>query len=282
MSSGTVPRSASARVVAWPSVLAHHVTPRLAIGILSVTTGLLVWQWLTSAGHVSELLFSSPSAVVTESVHQFSSSLFWTSASNSAIEFLGGFVAAVVLGIPLGLLIGWFRDIGYFVDPWLSFFYAVPRIAMTPLLIIMFGISQTTIIAVIFLGAIFEITFNTAQGARLVDRKLVDVAQMFGASRQKIFVGIVVPSSVPFILVGCRLGVVRAIIGVVIGEMFAGGFADGAGLGQMLRLASNSLQTSRVLLITMCFALMAVIVTEGLRYVERRLGVWRNDIGGAQ
>lgn len=251
---------------------------RLVVGAASIAVVLLLWQVLAATGVISQLIFSSPAAIAGEAVTQFADGAFWQAAWRSAVEFIIGFGLAAAVGIPLGICVGWFRNFGYFVDPWLNFFYALPRIALTPLLLIAFGIGQTAIIAVIFLGAVFEITLNTSNGARVVDRKLLDVADNFGASRRRVFTGIVIPSSIPFMIVGLRLGVARALIGVIIGELFAGG----TGLGRDISLASNTLQTAEVLFITTFFLVIAIVMTEGLRYVERSLSSWRNDMGGVR
>jgi ABC-type nitrate/sulfonate/bicarbonate transport system permease component len=260
----------------WPG--AWEGSSRLVVGAASILAVLAAWQLLSVAGVLSPLIFSSPVAVAREAATQFADGAFWQAAWRSATEFLIGFGLAAVVGVPLGICAGWYRDFGYFIDPWLNFFYALPRIALTPLLLIAFGISQTAIIAVIFLGAVFEITLNTANGAKVVDRNLLDVAKNFGASRRRVFTGIVVPSSIPFMIVGLRLGVARAIIGVVIGELFVGG----SGLGRDISLASNTLKTAEVLFITIFFLVIAIVMTEGLRYVERRLSSWRNDMGGVR
>jgi NitT/TauT family transport system permease protein len=251
---------------------------RLVVGIASLVGVLALWQLLANAGELNPLFFSSPSAVAREAVKELSGGGFWALAGRSALEFVIGYGLAAVVGVPLGVVVGWFRGFGYFVDPWLSFFYALPRIALTPLILIAFGIGQISIIVVIFLGAVFEITLNTSTGTRVVDSRLLDVAQNFGATRRRVFTGIILPSSVPFMIVGLRLGVARALIGVVIGELFAGGL----GLGQEISLASNALQTAEVLFITVFFLFIAIVMTEGLRYVERRLGSWRNDLGGVR
>jgi ABC-type nitrate/sulfonate/bicarbonate transport system permease component len=252
--------------------------PRAIVGATSIIVVLLAWQALSDLDVLSKLIFSSPSDVVAAGFQEVRSAEFWQLASKSAWEFAAGFGLAAVIGLPLGVCIGWFRNFGYFLDPWINFFYSLPRIALTPLLLITFGIGQTAIIAVVFLGAIFEILLNTSNGAKVVDKRLLDVATEFGASGMRVFTGIVLPSSVPFMIVGLRLGVARALIGVIIGELFAGG----TGLGQSISFASNSLQTGRVLFLTSFFLLIAIVMTEGLRRVENKLGSWRNDIGGVR
>lgn len=256
----------------------HRGSSRVVVGVASIVGVVALWQVLAALGVLDPLVFSSPAAVVREAGAQFADGKFWGLAGQSALEFAIGFGLAAVVGLPLGVCVGWFRGFGYFLNPWLSFFYALPRIALTPLLLIAFGIGQTAIIAVVFLGAVFEITLNTTNGARMVDRKLLDVAQNFGASGRRVFTGIVVPSSIPFMIVGLRLGVARALIGVIIGELFAGG----AGLGTEISLASNDLKTAEVLFVTIFFLIIAIVMTEGLRYVERLLSSWRNDMGGVR
>lgn len=252
--------------------------PRAVVGATSIVVVLLAWQGLSDLGVLSKLFFSSPSEVVAAGLEEVRNAEFWQLAGKSAWEFAVGFGLAAAVGLPLGVCVGWFRNFGYFLDPWINFLYCLPRIALTPLLLITFGIGQTAIIAVVFLGAIFEILLNTSNGAKVVDKRLLDVAKEFGASRTRVFAGIVLPSSVPFMIVGLRLGVARALIGVIIGELFAGG----TGLGQSISFASNALQTGRVLFLTSFFLLIAILITEGLRMVENRLGSWRNDIGGVR
>jgi sulfonate transport system permease protein len=253
-------------------------SPRAIVGASSIVVVLLAWQGLSDLGVLSKLVFSSPSAIFQAGLDEVGTAEFWRLAQKSAWEFAVGFGLASAVGLPLGVCVGWFRNFGYFLDPWINFFYSLPRIALTPLLLLTFGIGQTAIIAVVFLGAIFEILLNTSNGAKVVDKRLLDVASEFGASRTRVFTGIVVPSSLPFMIVGLRLGVARALIGVIIGELFAGG----TGLGQSISFASNSLQTGRVLFLTSFFLLIAIVITEGLRMIENRLGSWRNDIGGVR
>jgi NitT/TauT family transport system permease protein len=143
-----------------------------------------------------------------------------------------------------------------------------------PILILWLGIGIQSIIAVVFLGAFFSIMVNTVRGARVVDPRLLNVTRTYGASSRKVFWTVVFPSSVPLILVGLRLGIARALTGVVIGELFAAQ----AGLGRMIVFASSSLQVDRLLFAVLFLVAVAVLAVEVLRRVELRFSSWRDDL----
>src|SRR5207237_10738978 len=139
----------------------------------------------------------------------------------SGQELIWGFALSIIMGLPLGLLMGWYRRLTMALDPFVTFFYSIPRVALTPLLIIWFGIGMNSKIAVVFLGAIFAIVINTAAGVRNLDPALIKAARSFGASDAQLFRTIVLPGSVPFILTGLRLGPGHALTGVVVVELLA-------------------------------------------------------------
>jgi NitT/TauT family transport system permease protein len=179
--------------------------------------------------------------------------------------------------VPLGLLAGWYRKFNYFIDPWLSFMNALPRVALLPLIVLWVGIGIWSKILVVFLGAFFSIMINTLYGVRTVDAHLLEVAQSFRASQRRIFLTVVLPGSVPFVLAGLRLGVGRALIGVIVGELYSAN----AGLGYMITVASHTLQTDRLLFGVIIFTLTGVALIEGLRLLERRVQRWRPAVGAA-
>src|SRR6202011_1913641 len=130
-----------------------------------------------------------------------------------------GFALSIIIGLPLGILMGWYRRLNMALDPFVTFFYSIPRVALTPLLIIWFGIGINSKIAVVFLGALFAIIINAAVGVRNLDPALIKAARSFGASDAQLFRTIVLPGCVPFILAGFRLGLAHALTGVVVAEL---------------------------------------------------------------
>lgn len=255
----------------------YFANERPILASLSFVGFFVVWQVASSAGWVNQLFFSSPTAIADTAINEVQNPRLWNDIRVSGTELVVGYVAAVAIGIPLGILTGWYRKLNYFVDPWLNFMNSLPRVALLPLIVLWVGIGIWSKILVVFLGAFFMIVMNTLYGVRTVDRHLLDVARSFGASERRIFGTVVIPGSVPFILAGLRLGVGRAVIGVIVGELYAGN----AGLGYMITVASQTLQASRLLFGVILLTLMGVVSVELLRLVERRYQRWRPRVGAA-
>jgi NitT/TauT family transport system permease protein len=248
---------------------------RAILGIASFVGFFLFWEIGAAVGWVDLFFFSSPSRILATAVREVQLPRFWNDVWVSGQELVGGYVAAVVIGIPLGIFCGWYRRINYFFDPWLNFMNALPRVALLPLIVLWVGLGIWSKIIVVFLGAFFSIVINTLYGVRTVDRRLLDVAHSFGANDPRIFRTVVLPGSVPFILAGLRLGVGRALIGVIVGELYAAN----AGLGYMITLASQTLQTDRLLFGVILLTLMGVLMVELLRVFEKRFQRWRPSVG---
>jgi ABC-type nitrate/sulfonate/bicarbonate transport system permease component len=249
--------------------LGHHA--RLVYGLIGVVGFIAFWEIGSRQGWINPFFFSRPSAILAAGIKEAALPRFWVDVRASISEFLIGYVLAVVLGIPLGLLTGWYRRLQYALDPWLNFLNAIPRFALLPVLLIAFGLGIWSKVAVVFLGAFFSIIIPTIQGVRTVDRRFLDVANGFGASRRTLFLTVVAPATVPFMVTGLRLGIARALIGVVTGELYAAT----NGLGVMIKFASDALQTDRLLFGVLLFTFAGLIGVEALRRVEKYFQRWR-------
>jgi NitT/TauT family transport system permease protein len=247
---------------------------RVLLGILSVGGFILVWEFAARTNLISEFFLGSPVGVIEAAIVEVQVPRFWRDVATSLTEFALGYVLAVILGVPLGIALGWYRRLGYVFEPMMNFFYATPRIALLPLIVLIFGLTIWSKIAVVFLGAFVTILINTYSGVRRVDPTLVSVAKTFGASDRRMFSSVVLPGSVPFILAGLRLGVGRALIGVVVAELYAAT----AGLGFMITVASNNLQVNRVLFATFVLILIGFTSVEATRRLEQRFAAWRQTL----
>jgi len=181
------------------------------------------------------------------------------------------------VGIPLGIATGWYRRLFYVLDPFISAFYATPRVALLPLIIIWVGIGIWSKIVVVFLGAVFPVLLNTLAAVRTTDARLLRAARSFGAGDLQVFRTIVLPGSVPFILTGLRLGAGRALVGVVVGELYAAT----AGVGFLIAVAGASFQTDKVLVGVLLITAAGVLSMEALTRLERRFEKWRPRVGAA-
>lgn len=247
---------------------------RAVLGVVSVVGGFVLWEFLIRVGLIQSQFLAAPSEVIVAGIREVQEPRFWRDLRVSLFEFSTGFLGAVILGISLGIVLGWYRRLSYLFEPLMNFLYAVPRVALLPIMILWLGLTVWSKVAVVFLGAWITILLNTFAGVRTVEPRLLAVAHTFGASQRRVFTSVVLPGSVPYILAGLRLGVGRALIGVIIGELYAAN----AGLGFMIVIASNNLQIDRVLFGTFLFISLGLITTEALRRVERRFAGWRQDL----
>jgi len=171
---------------------------------------------------------------------------------------------------------GWYGRVNAALDPFVSALYATPRIALLPLVMIWFGIGLMSKIAIVFLGAVFPILVNTITGVRTIDAEFIKVARAFGSSDRQLFVKVALPSSVPLLLTGLRLGLGHGLIGIVVGEMFGAT----QGLGFLISVAGARFQTDRVMVGIIIIALAGMAMTAILRAIERRFERWRPDVRG--
>lgn len=257
------------RAVGKPGPLAAY-QPAL-IGGAAVIVFLGAWQLVSTTRVVPPLFLPAPTDIVNAYGQMFQDSAIWLDLETSGTEVLYGFGLAVIVGLPLGIVMGWYRPIRYALDPFVAFFYSTPRIALTPLLIIWFGIGIWSKVAVIFLGAFFPIAINAMAGIKSLDPQLLRAARSFGARDAQIFRTIALPGTVPFILTGIRLGVGHALIGVVVGELIAA--QNGVGKRMSDAFATFNMPSGFAALILI--AVTGVILTVAIQRVERRFDAWR-------
>jgi ABC-type nitrate/sulfonate/bicarbonate transport system permease component len=244
---------------------------RVVLGTVGVVGLLLIWEIGSRLGLIEDFFFSRPTSIIAAGIHEVQVPRFWTDFRVSAFEFATGYVGAVVLAIPIGLIFGWYRRASYMADPWLNLLNSLPRVALLPLIALWIGIGIESKIAVVFLGAFFSIVIPTVQGVRTVDRRFLDVAHSFGASQRRLFTSVVLPGTVPFVVTGLRLGIGRGLIGVVVGELYA----QTDGLGVIISRASSNLQPDRMFFAILIFTFTGIAGVEGLRRVERYFQRWR-------
>ncbi len=245
---------------------------RLILGLIGIAAFLLAWELGSRTGVINRAFFGRPTGIIEAGLIEIQTPRFYEDLAASVSEFGLGYLLALAVGIPLGLAAGWFRRLQYALDPWLNFFNSLPRIALLPILVILFGVAGPGAkIAVVFLGAFFSIVIPTLQGVRTVDRRFLDVARSFRASRSHLFRSVVVPATVPFIITGMRLGVARALIGVVTAELYT----QTEGIGVLIRRATELRQGDRALFGVLIFTISGIIGVELIRRLEQRYQKWR-------
>jgi NitT/TauT family transport system permease protein len=249
------------------------------LGSAAVLTFLIIWELVGNTLQlINPMFMSAPSLVWKAAVQLFSSGEIYNDLYVSGIELLWGYFLSAAVAIPFGIAVGWYKKASHIFDPFISAMNATPRVALLPLVIIWLGIGVLSKVGIIFLGAVFPMLINTRDGVKTTPLNLLTAARSFGASEWMLFKTVVLPSTIPFILTGLRLGLGRAIVGVMVGELYAAT----AGIGFMITVAGATFQTDKVFVGVLVFALTGMAGTELLTRVERRFDKWRPKVGSTE
>lgn len=255
---------------------AVRISERTLIGGATVVGFLVLWEIIAALRVVDPLFISSPTRVLAAGRELFGTGEIWKDIEASGSAFLWGYLLSIAVGVPLGLAMGQWRRVDLALGPIVDAFNAVPRITLLPLIVIWAGIGLWSKIAVVFLGAVIPMTIYTLAGARTSEARFLRVARSFGASRLKIFTSLVLPGVVPFLFTGLKYAAGRALLGVVVGELYA----STAGLGHMIAQAGNALETDVVFLGVLLFTATGLVIVGVLDAAERWFERWRPEPGG--
>ncbi len=239
--------------------------------VVEVGIVVLVWEFLISGLQVwNSRLFPPPSELFGAFVDLVSSGRFGEHWVFSMKNALYGFLLATIVGIAVGLLMSSSRWIDDILGPPFWTAYSTPRIALQPLLVIWMGFGSGPKILIIFLMAVFPVALNTMEGLRTVDRSLLRAAEVYGANRLQRFVKVELPAAVPLILTGIRMGVARAMVGVVVGEFIGGS----KGLGYLIDRSAFEFELDTALALTVLLVVMANIGMFLVDVVRRVVAPW--------
>lgn len=248
-----------------------HLSYR-AITALSIVVMVCVLEVV--GRRINPLFASYPSAIAVELFNMTVSGRLVWAFIESLEPLLVGFFIAVVLGVPIGVLIGRFRNLEAAVGIYITAGYAMPLIALVPLYILWFGLGFAVKVAIIATLTFFPVCINAWLGVKMVPRTLIEVGLSFVGSRRDILRKIVLPASVPYIMAGLRLGVGKAIIGMIVAEFFTAI----SGLGGIIMNAANAFETAQMLAPIVVIMVFAVAVTAALAWLERKIAPWHEEL----
>ncbi|HEY6043183.1 MAG TPA: ABC transporter permease [Anaerolineae bacterium] len=240
----------------------------LRVGSLIVI--LIVWEIYGRS--VNRLLFAPISAIVQAAVEIIGSGELWKYLSISLVVMAQGLGLAVLVGVPLGVLMARVRAIDTVLEMYINALYSMPMVAIVPLLVLWFGFDTLAKTIVVFLFTVFPLILNTYQGVRNVETNLLEVAHSFCSNERQMWRDVIVPSALPYILVGLRLAVGRALVGMVIADFYMAV----SGIGYLVQQYSNSFQTAKLFVPVLALMLMGVLLTEGVKVLEKRITPWLN------
>lgn len=236
----------------------------ISAGLLIVILGL--WEIAGRYDLINPFFLSWPSAIAAAAWRVLVSGAFVANLLVTGYAYLVGVVGACLLGSVLGLAMGWWRKFGAVIDPFIVFFSAMPRVALYPVLLMMFGVGSISRILIVFIGVLFPVVFNAYVGAKQTPPLLVDVARVFGYSNNKLFLVIVVPASLPYLMAGFRIGITLGMILVVVAEFFGGS----SGFGYQIALTAQMYKTPEMYAWVIYTSLAALAVVRLADFLERR------------
>jgi len=248
--------------------------PRWAITLASIVCVLILWEIF--GRHINPVFGSYPSAIAVAFWELTRSGELGSALYDSLRPFLLGYALAIVVGVPLGLFIGGFRAAEAALGIYVTAGYAMPLVALVPLLILWLGLGFKVKVAVVFLMALFPICINTWLGVVAVPKTLVEVGKSFVAPDLVILRRIVLPATLPYIMAGVRLAVGRAVVAMVIAEFFT----TISGLGAVIINSANNFDTATMFVPIIILMLMAVGLNGLIGWVEHRVAPWQAEISG--
>jgi sulfonate transport system permease protein len=242
------------------------LTYRTLVSTLAVAAFIAVWELAPRTGLVDATFTSQPSRVITAGLEIVKTGGFLNDVAVSLAEFAIGFGLAIAIGVPLGLVLGRFRVLRYFLDPPIMAIYATPHLALLPIIVVWLGIGMQSKIAVAFVGGVIPILVNTTAGVREVERSWIVAARSFCARGWDVFVKVILPASLPGVILGIRLGLSRAVLGVVVAEMYQ----SQAGLGNEVMRYGSEFRTDYLLFDVLLISLFSLAATSAIRMFEEK------------
>ncbi|MCY8944652.1 ABC transporter permease [Bacillus atrophaeus] len=235
-----------------------------------------VWQIAGSMEIVSATVLPTPLVILLTFKDLIVSGELFVHLKISVYRAAAGFLSGAGLGLLLGLLVGFSRKTEHYIDPSLQMLRTVPHLAVTPLFILWFGFDETSKILLIALGAFFPVYINTFLGIRGVDSKLFDVAKVLEFPWYRQMTKLILPAALPSILLGIRLSLGIAWLGLVVAELMG----SSEGIGYMIMDARQFSQTNKVFVGIIIFAVVGKLTDSFVRFLERKLLKWRNSYQG--
>ncbi len=242
-------------------------------GLLSVIGGLLIWELVSRFVVNNALFLAGPIEIVRAIVRLAVTGELWRHVWISSIEFVIGYVIACVLGVIAGLAMANSDTVKRIMQPWVSGLYATPTIALAPLFILWLGIGIWSKVLVVILLVFFPVAINTEAGLRTTSDRLIEMLRSFGANARQIFFKVSLPSALPFILAGFKLGIGRGLIGVVVAELFG----SRAGLGRLISESADAFNMPDLFAGVIVLAVAGIALTAGFSWIEKKLVPWTKD-----
>jgi NitT/TauT family transport system permease protein len=246
---------------------------RIALPVGALIVVLAIWQLVSAWSGLGVWVqyISSPVDAISAGWGLLTSGELWSNTEGSLEAFAIGFALAAVIGVPIGLAMGWSRTLRELLDPPLNLLNATPRLALLPVIVVWLGIGVKATVVVVLIDAVIPVIVNAMAGVRDTDVKFIQVARSFGAGRLDLFRKVLLPASTPAVLTGVRLAVSRAVLGVIVAELYV----STAGIGHLIQTYGQAFQMSEVVFLVVLVGVFGYLINLALQRVERRFESWR-------
>ena len=259
-----------------PARAAHHpvrthLSRRMTWGLRGASSliALALWEWYGRS--TNPILFTFPTAIARAAMDMLADGTLLSALGQSLSVLSAGFVLGTLVGIGLGLLGGRSQVVAALLDIPVTALYATPMVALVPILVLWFGFGTSAKIVVVLLFTVFPVLINTLRGVRELDPRLVEVAHAFCSTEYRLWIDLVLPSALPFVMTGIRLAIGRALIAVIVAEFYTAI----SGLGYLIVANAHAFQTARVFVPVVVLMALGVVSTGLLEMAEARLSPWR-------
>jgi ABC-type nitrate/sulfonate/bicarbonate transport system permease component len=246
------------------------MSQRLQVRLLSIFVLFVAWEYF--GRRVNPILFTYPTAIGRAFIGLVASGELQSYMKESLLVLLYASILAVVVGVFLGVVMGRFSIVDWATDIYISALYSMPMVAMVPLIVLWFGFKVPAKVIIVFLFMVFPILLNTYQGVKDVDRNLQEVARSFCSTEGQLWRHLIIPSAIPFIVVGVRLAIGRGLVGMIVAEFYT----SVTGLGYMIVRYANAFETDKLFVPIVVVMILGVGLMGLAKWVEGRIAPWRN------
>ena len=258
--------------VTWASLVRHRFA-RAVVGFLAVALFLLAWQIVGGNDIIRSDLISYPSEVAATFIQMSASGELGSNVAVSLQEFVQGFVPAIAIGIAAGTAFALSRRLHYLFEPLIVALNTSPIIAFVPVVVVWFGVGTKSKAIMVFLAAVVPIVINTMTGITQVHESWIRACRAFGASQSQVILKATLPGALPSVMVGVRLAVGRAIVGLIAAEMYV----SVRGVGRLIQVYSSSERAAEIFVLVAVVASFGFVLVTLLRRIEGLIAPWSLD-----
>ena len=244
---------------------------RLKVRLLSLLVVLALWEFY--GRRVNPVLFTYPTAIARAFLDLVLSGELQSYMKESLLVLIYASIISVVVGVLLGVVMGRFSMVEWATDIYINALYSMPMVAMVPLIVLWFGFKVPAKVIIVFLFMVFPVLLNTYQGVKDVDRNLQEVARSFCSTERQLWYHLIIPSAIPFIIVGVRLAIGRGLVGMIVAEFYT----SITGLGYMIVRYANALETDKLFVPIVVVMVLGIGLMSFAKWVEGRIAPWRNS-----